>query len=273
MVIGLSEVVYSWSKLNSFYMAKKGEGCYYDYWLTYFKHERSGANYFTEYGTLFHETMEGLLKGEIDRKDLEQLLTTKLKQFKTRAPFPNMKKSYEKSLFNFFDQKYVELISNIEPLEMEQLKEFAVGGVKLKGYPDLIANHKKHGFVVADYKTSRVYEGEKLRHNVLQLVLYGIKIAEEYNRKPDGYLYIFPREKENIELFIPYSDELIKEAEDFVVDTVKEIESHTEWTPRCCNVDSKKDFYANNLCCRKCMYWKGDYNPFADFDYNDPFVS
>jgi hypothetical protein len=243
------KVVYSWSKLNNFYTASKGDGCYFCFYKQYVEGDRGEGNYFTEYGLLLHETIEKLHKNQIFAWDIEDELNKGLNNFQYYPPFKKMGDSYRNAIFEFFDpDTFEQVFKDYEILESEESVEFNVDDIILKGFPDLVANHKQHGFVIADYKSSKKYEGSKLKDNIRQLYLYSIPIYEKYGRYPDNLIYIYPREKGQKEFVYPFDMDKLEETKQWVRDMVAAIERHEDWEPRCNNVDITKDFYSMNLC-------------------------
>jgi len=243
------QTVYSFSRLNSYSLAEKGEGCFYLFYKTYIEDDRGINNYFGEYGTLFHETTEKLVKNELFEWDIQSELEKGIKNFNFKAPFPKMGKSYEKAIYDFFlEGSYESIFSHYEVLESEEEKLFDVDGVKIKGYPDLVATHKKYGLVIGDYKTAAKYEGDKLYHNIMQLYLYSIPIKEKYGRYPEHLIYIYPRDKGQKEYAYKFNLEDLERTKRWVKDTAHKIENNTNWAPRCAELDGTKDFFASNLC-------------------------
>lgn len=268
--------VYSFSRINGFSLAEKKEGCYYNWYKTYIEGDRGINNYFGEYGTLFHETIESLLKGDLIEWDITKELKRGMKNFEFKPPFPRMGQSYEEAIHRFFDNgSYNEIFSQYEVLESEDKKLFDVNGIKVTGFPDLVANHSKYGLVIADYKTAKKYEGEKLEHNLMQLYLYAIPIKEKYGKYPDHLVYIFPREKGQKEFAFPFELEKLEQTKQWVIDTIRKIESHTDWKPRCKDVDGTQDFFACQLCNHRnnCEY-KNSFNkdPFGEQDDFFPWM-
>lgn len=241
--------VYSFSRINSFYLAETGEGCYHNFYKTYIEGDRGIGNYFSDYGSLFHGLIENLLKGELIEWDITKELKSGLKNISFKPPFPRMKVSYEEAIHRFFDDgSYDQIFSQYEFLESEEEKIFDVGDVRIKGFPDLVCNHKQHGLSIVDFKTAKRYEGDKLLHNLKQLYLYAIPIKEKYGEYPKKLIYVYPREKGQKEFAYTFELEKLEETKQWVIDTVKKIESHTDWIPRCKLVDGSDDFFANNLC-------------------------
>jgi hypothetical protein len=229
-------------------MAEEGEGCYHTFNLAYNVGDRGENNYFAEYGLLVHETTEKIHKGELLPWDVESELRTGLANFTYRVPFEKMRNAYESSLFKYFDD-FDEQFKDYQIQQAEEEKLFEVDGIKLKGFPDLYAQHKTKGMIIGDYKTSRIYDKKKMQHNIMQLYLYSIPFHKEYGYWPDHLVYIFPREKEDRERFFKFDMKDLERTKKWVVDTVRKIESHGEkWEPRCCAVDGSRDFFATQLC-------------------------
>lgn len=244
----MSETVYSWSRLNSYAMAEEGEGCYYGWFKAYIEGDRGDGNYFSSYGTLFHETIEKMHKGELLAWDVDDVIKDGLNNIEYRVPFEKMRKSYEDSIYRFFN-KYEEVFSDYQIQQAEEEKLFKIGDVSLKGFPDLIGQHKRYGMFIGDYKTSKPYKGDKLKHNIMQLYLYSIPFYEEYGYYPDYLIYFFVREKEDIEVAIKFDIKELERTKSWVIETVSKIESHnTDWQPLCIKEDGSKNFYACNLC-------------------------
>ncbi|WP_375518184.1 PD-(D/E)XK nuclease family protein [Paenibacillus medicaginis] len=242
------EIIYSWSRLNTYHMATEGEGCFHLFNEQYNHDNRGENNYFAEYGLLVHETIEKLHNNELLAWDLEDELRNGLKNFTYSVPFAKMRASYENSLFKFFDE-FDEVFKDYDVKQAEELKLFEIDGIKLKGFPDLYAQHKEYGMIIGDYKTSRVYNAKKMKHNIQQLYLYSIPFYNEYGYWPDALVYIFPREKDNRERVIKFDMKELERTKQWVKDTVAKIESHgSEWNPLCSVVDGKKEFFPCQLC-------------------------
>lgn len=260
------EMIYSWSRINTFSMAEQGEGCYYSFYKTYIEGERGEGNYFSEYGSLVHNTIEDINNGILFEWDIKEHLNQKLNQFQYKAPFPAMKKSYEKSLFGFFlVDDFSQYFKDYEILETEEEKIFEVNSHRLRGYPDLVAQHKKYGLVILDFKTSKPYKGEKLEHNIMQLYLYAIPIKEKYGMYPDHLIYFYPREPEQKEYVYDFDLKKLDETKQFITNTIEQIRKQKEFPARCEEVDGFKDFFVCNLCnhrqnCNYRMSFKNKYN-------------
>jgi CRISPR/Cas system-associated exonuclease Cas4 (RecB family) len=234
--------------LNSYYSAETGDGCYHSFNLAYIHGDRGESNYFSEFGTLVHEVTEKIHKKELFGWDVDDELKKGLASFTYRAPFFNMKKSYETSLFKYFDE-FDELFKDYQIQQAEEEKLFLVDDIKIRGFPDLIGQHRRYGMFIGDYKTSKVYEGEKLNTMIMQMYLYSIPFFNEYGYYPDHLVYIYPREKINREYAYRFDMKELERTKQWVRDTVRKIETHgDQWEPRCKKVNGDVDFYANQLC-------------------------
>ncbi|MFE4571424.1 PD-(D/E)XK nuclease family protein [Paenibacillus chitinolyticus] len=244
----MSEIIWSWSRLNTYHSALEGDGCFHLFNQQYNIGNRGENNYFAEYGTLVHEMTERLHNGSLIAWDIEDELKRGLKNFHYKVPFQKMRASYENSLFKFFDE-FEDVFKDYTITQAEELKNFEVDKIKLKGFPDMFAHHREYGKVIGDYKTSRVYDTKKMKHNIMQLYLYSIPYYNEFGVYPDNLVYIFPREKENRERVFKFEIEELERTKQWVRDTVCKVLNHKDtWMPRCKTVDGKKDFFASQLC-------------------------
>jgi hypothetical protein len=279
-------IVYSWSRINSFALAEKEEGCFWNYYVQYIEGDRGIGNYFSDYGTLLHETIEKIHNNELFEWDYESEIKNGLRNLKFKAPFPPMGKSYEKAMYEFFcNSDFGEMFKDYKMIEAEEEFRINIDGIHIKGFPDMIADHSKHGLVVVDYKSSKVYEDDKLTHNLMQLYVYAIAVFDKYGKYPDHLIYWFPRmEAGNREHVYPFKMEDLERTKQFIKDTVAKIIVHDNWIPRCTLVDGRKDFFANMLCggrktCKHKDYFSNQAkkkkvvgeNPFNEDDDYDPF--
>lgn len=259
--------VYSFSRLNSFHDAINGDGCLYGWYKTYIEGDRGIGNYFSEYGTLFHNLIEKLHKSELMLWDIEDEIRKGLASFEFKAPFAPMKKSYENAIREFFND-FDNIFADYQVQQAEEEKTFNVDNVSVRGFPDLIGQHKKYGMIIGDYKSSKPYVGGDLKQKQRQMYLYSIPFQIEYGYLPDYLLFMFVREKSgNRELPIKFDMKELEHTKQWVVKTVEKIESFTgEWTPKCTKVDGSSDFYACHLCNHRtnCEYRYAYTN-------NDPF--
>lgn len=265
-----NDITWSWSRLNSLRQGidNTGDGCAYNWYLTYREGNRGIGNFFAEYGTLAHILIERFHKGEIFEWDIPDELEKGLNNFEFQVPFPRMKNSYYNSIKDFFciESNHFDSIAfgdrfkDYEVLENELEINFKLNGNRIKGYVDLLANHKDLGFIVGDFKSSKPYKGDKLKNNIMQLYLYSIGIKEIYGKYPDHLLYYYFREHDKKEYSYKFDLKDLERTKEFVLETIemsKDYQKEEDFKPRCIEVD-KNDFFACNLCNHRqhCKYKK-----------------
>jgi hypothetical protein len=253
----VKEEVWSWSRINGFRQGidENPEGCGYSWWLSYRENDRGVGNYFTEYGLLGHEMIEKYNKGELFEWDIEDTLESGLTKFDFKAPFPKMGQGYDRKIREFFCTNSAEGVSfadrfaKYEFLESEQEMFIDLEGYKIRGFIDAVANHTDYGLIVVDYKSSKAYEKEKLKNNIMQLYLYSIGIKEKYGQYPDHLMYYYFKEDKK-EYAYPFSLDELDRTKQFVLESIEMSKKYTDveqFPPRCSNVPDN-DFYAKFLC-------------------------
>lgn len=242
--------------------------------------DRGENNYFAEYGLLIHELSEKLFKEELFEWDIKGELEKGLKSFKYKPPFHNMGVSYVKKIKEFFlDGDFSDQFAKYKVLEVEKQHSFEVNGNKFTGFVDLLCEHDDYGLTIADIKSAKVYEDEKLENNIQQMYLYSIAIKEKYGRYPDTLLFVYPREPTGKrEYAYKFDLDKLETTKKFVTDIIEKIVIHSDWKARCLEVDGKVDFFACNLCNHRnnCDFRNGKKkvvgeNPFNEDDDYDPF--
>lgn len=242
------EVVYSWSRLNSFHSALNNDGCLYGWYKTYIEGDRGSNNFFGLYGSLFHELIEDMHKNKIMAWDVDDIIRKQMAEFEFQPPFEKMRKSYEDAIYRFFND-FDNIFSDYQVQQAEEEKVFKIGNTSMRGFPDLIGQHKTYGMIIGDFKSSKRYTGADLKHKAMQMYLYAIPFIQEYGYEPDHLVFMFVREKENRELAIKFDRNELEHTKDWVLQTVEKIEKFKgEWEPVCQTEDGNKSFYSNYLC-------------------------
>lgn len=254
-----NETVWSWSRLNSLRGGiDTGEGCAYGWYLTYKEGDRGKSNFFAEYGSLVHNLIEKYHKGEMFDWDIPEELERGLNSFEFQVPFPKMKNSYYNSINDFFcieanpfeDITFSDRFKDYDVLENELEVIFDLEGNKIKGYIDMVADHKDYGFAVVDFKSSKPYKGDKLQNNIMQLYLYCIGVKEKYGKYPDHLIYYYFRESGQKEYAYKFDINELERTKKFVLETIemsKNLHNEEDFPPRCLSV-GEYDFYACHLC-------------------------
>lgn len=255
LLFDAKEITWSWSRINSFYLAEQGEGCFLNWQKQYIEGDRGCGNFFSSFGLIVHETVEKIHKQELFPWDVEEEIRNRWNNLEYRAPFKKMSDSYYNSLFNFFDiDEYEKLFANYNIKESEEEFRFEIDGFKFVGFADIIGEHKKYGNVIGDMKSSKPYVESKLDDNIKQLYLYSVPYKEKYGHYPDHLIYIFFREKEKMEYAYKFDLDKLEETKKFVIDAIHRIEdfvnSGQEFKPLCLENQKEKEkgFYPNQLC-------------------------
>lgn len=265
---GCEQVIYSFSRLSSF------NNCPYSYNLTYNEDDRGEDSVYTFLGSSVHEIVESLQKGEMTNQEAIIQFMEKVDDCEILGL---------EFISETTKQKYIENIShfivNFEPVDGEFFIEEEVlvniGGYLLKGFIDIYFKNSNE-IIIFDYKTSSKFAKKDLISNGRQLVLYAIALEQKYPEcKVVGIAWnmlkyveikgargpkLIERRELNGEdykealVYHTFDSQTKQECIDYIVDTIKRIESTTEYPP----LDiSKEYFYCSNLCGHKnrCKYF------------------
>lgn len=248
-------MIYSWSRLNAFNRALNGEGCLYEWYKTYIEEDRGETNFFSEYGNIAHKLLKDFNDGILTQKEVIENLEIELSSMKY-GTFPNIYFSYEKKIKDFFSNLEFNLKDHTF-LENEKEVSFKLSNEEFQGHIDAIAEHKKYGFSIVDYKSSKPFNEKELKNNLMQLYLYSIPVIKEYKRNPDSLIFYHFKEEDKKEYVFPFDEIELDKTIIFVENTIEKIKNYDgNFSPRCLNCNQVKDFYANNLCSHRynCIY-------------------
>lgn len=245
-------MIWSWSRVNSFFLGMKGEGCLYSWYKAYIEGDRGKGNWFSSVGTVTHDILEQYTQGKLSPWDVAEAFTQAFVAIEDKPVSNRMSESYYNKLYDFFNgELFNTFFDDATTLEQEDEKEFNVGNYKFKGFPDLAIEHKKYGLCVVDYKTAKPYGDWKepymnsLQHNIQQLYLYSIPIKETYSDYPDNLIYLHPRHEELV--VVPFNMDDLKRTEEWCVDTIETAGKWNDWVARC-ELELKDTFYQKFLC-------------------------
>lgn len=94
---------------------------------------------------------------------------------------------------------YLDRKGHLKPLAVETLIESRIGGLIIRGKPDLIAINEKDQLVVVDYKTSRNLSAEISNDQKLQLTFYRLLAREAFGWHIDqGEIHLFGKQKKAV---------------------------------------------------------------------------
>lgn len=259
---------YSYSKLGTYH------NCPHSYKLIYQDHVKRSNGVYGVLGSTLHSIMERLEHNKISKEDALKEWRTEVDvlDFAGELNFPteNAKNNYLKDVELYLEYFKPLDFTNKESL-VEQEFEIELCNVTIMGYIDLaILDHNKKEITIVDYKTSSKsgFTKDKLVHKCHQLMLYAkamqltypdYKIIEtkfdmcKYGRnKKTGKVKErkdIPIDKmeeyERYFISIPFNKENYKVFEDYVSDSLKEINNaicEDEWKPEV------NMFFCKNLC-------------------------
>lgn len=265
--------IYSYSRLENY------RNCQKSYFYTYIEGNRSDQNIYSYLGSICHETLEELQKGNIDKEEA-------LDRFENAVTEADIL-GYEWMSESVRD-KYIAAIKHYlqhyKPIEcdeyfIEEYFEIQVGDKWMKGYIDLYTITDDI-IDIYDYKTSSSssFTGKDAYKKMRQMILYGIAIKQKYpdkkirsmnfdmlkyykvpsKRSKSGYtlkdrstidILDFTTDFKPAYISADFTDEVIEEVTKYVCDTVNEIESldeNIESYKKCLNPN--KDFFCKTLC-------------------------
>lgn len=241
---------YSFSRLSTYHT------CQYLYDKTYNHGRVEGAgNTFASYGTMAHAILESYLKDEIPLENLEERYVELFSEecsdgIQMYIPSKNGG-FFEKDLTELYYTGGLDFFQNFEGFEgMNVLGVEENFDIVLKykdvvfifnGFIDLVAEKNGELYVI-DHKSKGKFKSalEKQEYR-RQLALYALYASYKWKMPvKEGWFNQF--RINHIEKFA-MTEEVMLEALDWAVDTIKEIESEFLWLP---NISDR--FYCRNLC-------------------------
>lgn len=172
--------LYSISRIDSI------NHCLYGAYRTYDLGERGYGNVYSCAGTVTHDTLEAITKGEKTEADLLPAIQDELENLDMLGiEFPKGKDGSETIKQGWVDNMTHFATTYKAPkgtFKTEQLFIYKTkGGNHLIGYIDLQRINKDGSIDIYDYKTSSMYKGEDLKSHGRQLLVYAAgKMQEGY---------------------------------------------------------------------------------------------
>ncbi len=234
---------FSFSSLTSF------DTCRWGWKLNYLDSENKIDNFYSEYGNVIHEVMEGYWKGTIPFEDLVKAYKKAYKvRMKTPAPpYPvGMTDRYYLDGITFFETFDIKR-EHFEPLFIEDKIDDALGRIKIVVKPDLVIKNKKTGDVIlVDYKTANPTKNHKwdlvkIDGYERQMLLYAYFIEKSLKIKVDKIALLFTRL--GTPYYIENSPQKTKEVLKWFRGTVKKIKEEKLFT-----ANTKNKYFCNVIC-------------------------
>lgn len=176
---GVSEL-YSWSKIECFRMSP------YEFYLKYVlkkKPDREDSIY-APLGGQVHNILEKYYKNEIPYESMiyewEDSWLTCYELAKLK--FDRSDSERNQSIGNKYYQDISHFFKNHKKIEtkveLERFLSVKIGDYVLQGYADLITKDNEGNFVIADWKTSTVYQNKVAEEKCGQLVAYALALNQ-----------------------------------------------------------------------------------------------
>lgn len=240
---------FSFSKLSCYHT------CPLQYQKNYINREGRGEqNSFGDYGTNAHEILEDYFNGKLATFELEGKFeemmegvienggVTMLIKNKDKYSKIDLTDSYYRTGLEYFQN--FDGMPGIKVLGIEEkfdlLLEHKGKKFILNGFIDLVAE-KDGDLIIIDHKSKAKFKSKAEKHQYFrQLVLYAIHAEYKYG-KPVKECW-FNQFRVGVIEKLKLTDELRKEALDWAVDTIEQIEQEQLWLPK---IDM---FFCANLC-------------------------
>jgi CRISPR/Cas system-associated exonuclease Cas4 (RecB family) len=200
-------------------------------------------NFFAQFGTLVHKTMEEYLLGRLEIFELSQYFIDNYSLNVIEKPpsqFKGLNESYKKEAIKYFEELNFNNYE-YEVLAIEGKFIMDIDGITFVAKPDAVLKRKSDGkILLLDYKTSK-YKPAKHKEYSVQLSLYAY-VLENSDAKiiPDEIDVHYIRENKVVS--VKYDKEVVEKTLSWLKDTVKSISTEKEWTAK------PEMFFCQTLC-------------------------
>ena len=243
----IDNMTWSFSRLNSFCI------CKYEWFLQYIEDAKGTNNFYAEYGKFCHKILEKYARKELGLFELGDYFLEHYDEEVKETVYhktADIRENYKQKAIEYFENSDLDW-DRYEILGIEKKCDFEINGKKFTGYIDLLLRDKvTEEIIILDHKSSeypigkrgkvlKSEEGKFLSYK-RQLYLYAIQVYNEYGVYPSkiGWNYFKNRKF----LYLDFDKNEYLEAQQWAIDTLKEIENTEEFPP---TVDF---YYCHNLC-------------------------
>lgn len=260
--------LFSYSKLETFV------GCPRNYYWTYIKGQRGGESIYSYLGSIAHDLVEAMDKGEISNDDA----VSRFKEEVDNADMlgltwitPNSKINYVECVLHYLQ---LHEPSNEPNQRIEDVFAVGIGEIVIWGFIDRWSRDGDT-ICITDYKTSSKFSAAELEHKKMQLFIYAEALSRYYpghtikirydmlkyakvgrTLKPRNEI---PLNKEYSEGYVEleYTEESRQELYQFVNSTMAKINAKDPANMVMWEMarNPDKDFFCRTLCthCEKCQ--------------------
>lgn len=240
----IDNITFSYSSITTF------ENCKYGFKLAYIDKKERVNNFFGEYGTLVHNTLELYFDGTLENYELSGYFKDMYYETMVSPPPPypaGMEENYIEQAEKFFDEFYFP-VGEYDIVSVEDTLWFDIDGTNFTGRPDLILKEKEtNERILTDFKTSKInptlksWDKKKIEgyHKQMLLYIYGFRKAKDI--KIDKIMLWFTRPDRKI--FIPWTQKEEDHTLDWIRGLLKDIRSEKEF-----EANTSSDYFCNYLC-------------------------
>jgi len=240
---------FSYSSTSTF------QTCPYSFKLTYLESVPRADNFYAEYGTLVHETLERFFKKELEAYQLSDFydINYELVVKSPEPPFPMGAGKLYRDQGKYFFDNFNFPIDDYDVLGIEEKIDFTLSGIDVVAKPDLVLKNKEtQKTILYDYKTAmpfrtdkwtgkEITDTKKINGYYNQMYLYTYALREHRQIPIDGINLWFTRASR--EVYIDVDSEKEKEAVARIEDIIKAIKMEKEFP-----YNNTNPFFCDNLC-------------------------
>ena len=248
----LDKMTWSYSRISSY------SSCPYQFYKKYIEEENGINNFFAENGKLLHSIHEKILKGELSIEDCVNYYVEEF-DFIDERERENVETNTLNACVDYLSVLDFAELDKYNILGIEEEIHTKIGKFKIRGFIDLLLEHKETGeIIVLDHKSGKymlkkngdVLKGKEndflsYKH---QLYLYCKYVIEKYGKTP-RYL-VWNHFKDGKICKIDFVQEEYDETLDWFKKLIKKVYKDTEF-------EAKKDYVMCNSLCdyrRICEY-------------------
>lgn len=240
-------MTWSFSRLNSFYQ------CAHAWKLRYLECNEAAPSFFAQYGSIMHKILELYAKEELSIFEISQYYEEHFyEEVYEDAPYNmyvDIKQSYYEKGLEYLDNIDL-MLEDYEVLGIEKEVSFQIAGYPVIGYIDLLLKRKADGkIIILDHKSASLHfkkNGEIRKADKKhflefkrQLYLYSLPVIEEYGKVDYLQWNMF---KDRKHITVEWNEKEYKEAIQWAVDTIQQIQTETAWFP------NPQAHFCQNLC-------------------------
>lgn len=251
----IAGMTWSYSRINSYYQCPKM------FYMSYIDKAESIDSAFAQWGSLCHSILDDYAKGNLLEFELGDTYEVRYPEYMTERFPPNkwtdLNAKYYDNGKEFFDD-FEGFPEHWEIIASEQEIRIDIGGIRVRGFIDLIIRDKRDGrIIIVDHKSKAKFKNEQeLEHYGYQLYFYAIWVYENFGEWPKELIFNMFRIRD--EKHIAFTEDGLQKAigwlkenvnnifedEDFLDKVELEYQEKGEPIPE----NLQADFFCRHLC-------------------------